>query len=208
MKDYSLLIFDFDNTLFDTRNGIIKMMTAAMERCGLPYEPSMFTRHVGMTMEQAFDEMVGEPSKMEMFREEYMKVSDAGVFRDSEPFPEAVEAVDILHSNGCRLCIASGKMRWKIEELTEREGIRKDFEFIVGLEDITRPKPDPQSLEMCIAKYGMDRADIAYVGDAYNDMQAARNAGVDAVLVDRGDGFTQPGLECDVRISSLLELID
>jgi len=62
MREYDPHIFDFDNTLFDSSQGIVAIMSAAMDRICPPYDRSMFPVHAGMTTEQAFEAVSGDPA--------------------------------------------------------------------------------------------------------------------------------------------------
>jgi phosphoglycolate phosphatase len=58
--------------------------------------------------------------------------------------------------------------------------------MIVGGEDVTQPKPDPQGLDLIISRFGAEKKDVLYVGDNYIDAQTASNAGVDFAAVTTG----------------------
>ena len=45
------------------------------------------------------------------------------------------------------------------------------------------PKPSPYCLEYLMSKYDIPKEEVCYVGDAMNDMLAARNAGIDGIYI-------------------------
>ena len=55
-------------------------------------------------------------------------------------------------------------------------------------------------------KYEGDKKDVAYVGDAMNDVLAAKAAGVVPILLDRNDEFKDSPEY--IRIKSLKELLE
>jgi putative hydrolase of the HAD superfamily len=65
-------------------------------------------------------------------------------------------------------------------------------------------KPDPRLFEIALERSGAQRGETLHVGDLYHvDVQGARGAGLDAVLLDPADLYA--GFDCR-RIRSLGEL--
>jgi len=60
---------------------------------------------------------------------------------------------------------------------------------IVGGEDVTRHKPDPEGLQRALASLGIEGDQALYVGDHPVDGQAAAGAGVRFVRVLTGEDF-------------------
>jgi len=70
----------------------------------------------------------------------------------------------------------------------ERFGLGAYLDAAVGVLDVARAKPHPDVVLECLARLGVAPASAVYVGDAENDLLAARAAGVQFVAV--GDGTT------------------
>lgn len=73
------------------------------------------------------------------------------------------------------LAIFTGRLRWEAT-LTLDRFTRTKFAAIVGVDDVTRPKPDPEGLLKIISS--IEHASCWYVGDTVDDAQAAASAGV------------------------------
>ncbi len=79
------------------------------------------------------------------------------------------------------------------------------FDFVIVSAAVGVAKPDPRIFAMAVEASGRPPEGLLYVGDHVgDDVEGARAAGVDAVLIDRGD--RQPGALCP-RIGSLAELL-
>ena len=55
MKDYRLYLFDFDNTLYDTNEGIREILRNALPMVGVEYDDSRFGEFSGLSMEQVVE---------------------------------------------------------------------------------------------------------------------------------------------------------
>ncbi len=97
----------------------------------------------------------------------------------SEPWlmsPEAVATIKAKWPAG----VVTGRPRaeafWTIDKHTD--GL---FSVVVGMEDTTRDKPDPEPIDRAMRQFG--EGPSAYIGDSVDDMRAARAAGVFAIGV-------------------------
>jgi phosphoglycolate phosphatase-like HAD superfamily hydrolase len=83
--------------------------------------------------------------------------------------------------------------------------IEKYFNYYRGVEsfeDLRRRKPHPDHIE--IAEAELKRKPFLYIGDRKSDIEAAKNAELDAALVDREN--RHPDVDADYRVSNLQEL--
>jgi phosphoglycolate phosphatase-like HAD superfamily hydrolase len=56
------------------------------------------------------------------------------------------------------------------------------LDLIVGGEEVSRSKPDPERLHLILERLGADRSRAVMVGDALNDVQMGLNAGLKASI--------------------------
>lgn len=203
MREYDLYLFDFDNTLFDTSRGINEILKAALPAVGVHYDDSMFSDTVGMSMDQVFERFVGRPELYGTFEREFMRVVNTDVYKTAVPFPETKDVLTELRRRGKRIGIASGKQRFKIVELLERDGMLDLVDTVVGYFDTERHKPHPDPVLLAFSRFDVPLERTVYVGDSPNDPAAARAAGMDGIVVNRHNGLTPDGIECTCEIPSL-----
>ncbi len=60
------------------------------------------------------------------------------------------------------------------------------FDFIIGGEDVSKHKPDPEGLLKAIQETGKNKKETLYVGDSLVDWETAKNAAVDFCAVLTG----------------------
>ncbi len=118
-------------------------------------------------------------------------------------FPDVVPALAALRRMGLRLGVISN-FSGSLENLLGRLGLRDYFEFVIVSSLVGFAKPDPRIFDLAVQQAGAPRDRILYVGDHLgDDVEGARGAGLDAVLVDRKGSHR--GLP-QGRIGSLLDL--
>ena len=207
MREYILYLFDFDNTLYDTNEGIREILRHALPMVGVEYDDSMFGEFTGLSMDQVFERYVGDWSLYDRYKDEFMRIVRSDVYMTGTPFPETERVLRELRNRGRRLGIVSGKMSFKIENLMGRDGMLDMIETIVGYGDTERHKPFPDPIELALSRFNVPKEDVLYIGDSPNDSDAAINAGIDCAIVNRHNGLTPDGLECTYELDSLEGLL-
>lgn len=92
------------------------------------------------------------------------------------------------------------------EPILDRFGLDAWFDTVVCCSDEIGWKPDPQPLHRAIDDLDQASGRGVLVGDSVADVEAAKNAGVDAILIDRRG--SAPDVSADREIRALDELVD
>jgi HAD superfamily hydrolase (TIGR01549 family) len=101
-------------------------------------------------------------------------------------FPETKEVLETLKERGNQVGIISTKYRYRIEECVSQHFAKGFFDVIIGGEDVTASKPDPQGILAALNRLECERNEVLYVGDSTVDAETAERAGVDFVGVLNG----------------------
>lgn len=189
MSKYKYCIFDFDLTLVDSSRAILKCYKHTLEKFGLeiPDDKTIYNT-IGKTLADSFAILTGisDDEKIEQLRIEYVKKADEVMAKESIFYEDALAMLQILQCAGVKVGIVSTKFRYRIEETFRCHTSSLPVDLIVGGEDVTVPKPDPQGLKLIISRFNADNTDVLYIGDSYIDAQTAQNAGVDFAGVTTG----------------------
>ena len=208
MREYALYLFDFDNTLFDTRCGIEAILREALPVLGVEYGPDSFDECLGLTMDQVYDRYMGDDrSRYRDFERSFMSVVMSDAYMGAPPFPETARVLESLRARGKRIGVVSGKKAYKIVNLLRANGLDGYPETVVGFDETDRHKPFPDPILKGMSFFDVPKDETVYVGDSPNDALAAEAAGVDCVIVDRHNQLSVEGLECTCQVDSLDELI-
>jgi phosphoglycolate phosphatase len=82
--------------------------------------------------------------------------------------------------------IATNKPSYFARDILKALDIDHLFAEVLGPNDVARPKPDPEMLEIMMARLGLGTEEVVYVGDMLLDIEVARNAGVAVYAVPTG----------------------
>jgi HAD superfamily hydrolase (TIGR01509 family) len=204
---YGTYIFDFDNTLFDTRGGYEACYRKAFRIFGMAYDPSKYYQYISTPLHAIFEKHYpGCPCKYREFVAEFVREAENSVVDTAVPFPETVECIEKLADSGKKMAIVSGSYESYINDILDNNGLRGHFGTVIGYESSLHPKPDPYPINLCIENLGIQPSECVYIGDSPGDITAAKRAGIGKILVDRhGSGGE---VEADRIISDLTGLFD
>ena len=210
-KQLKAALFDFDLTLADSTAAAAACITHALKNLGFPVaSPDAVHRTIGLSLEVTLETLTGnrDPSVQIRFRDLFVQHADVVMVAQTEFLDGVPSALSALRDRGLRLAIVSTKYRYRIEAILERHGARDLFDLIVGGEDTSAHKPDPEGLDRALKGLGVSGMQSVYVGDHVVDAQAAMRAAVPFVPVltgatERADFLGFPHLEILDSVSDL-----
>jgi phosphoglycolate phosphatase len=98
------------------------------------------------------------------------------------PIRGAAELIGRLHRAGCRVAVATVDVSRRAHLAMEFLGVSAALDLVVGGEEVARPKPDPEMLNLILERLAVDPRHAVMVGDAVNDVQMGLNAGLKASI--------------------------
>ena len=156
IKSLTYAIFDFDYTLADTSPGVFSCVNYALSKLGFPettYEKSSQT--IGLSLGETYASLTAKPAQeADEFIRLFIEQADKVMADKTILFEYTPAVVWRLKQLDLRLAIVSTKFRYRIEEILERESLRSRFEVIIGGEDVSIHKPNPESLSLAMDKLG------------------------------------------------------
>ena len=201
----SVLLFDWDNTLVDGWIGITAALNAAFDAFEMPRWTVIETKNrVRVALKESFPVMFGDA--WERARDIFYEAFRSDHLANVTPMPGAAEA--LLAGAAWPRGVVSNKAGKYLRAEVVHLGWSPHFTAVIGAGDASADKPSPEPILMALKEMGFspDRQ-VWYLGDTALDMQAARAAGVTAVLV--GDAAHDGGVELaspDLHVHSAHEL--
>ncbi|OFX29491.1 MAG: hypothetical protein A2Z07_02655 [Armatimonadetes bacterium RBG_16_67_12] len=173
-----LLIFDFDNTLIDSRINFSELRTALIDALAaaapLPAPPDDLRR---LPLHALADLGAAVSSDLGRKMWDAIEAYEAEGLKDAVAMPHAQVALAALSARGFRLALLTNNAGEATAVILDRLGLAPYLDATVTRDDVPRMKPDPAGVRLIIERLGPTRA--AYlVGDSWLDGRAAETAGI------------------------------
>jgi phosphoglycolate phosphatase len=184
-----VVLFDFDLTLVDSTLGVVECVNYALDALALPRaKPQAIRATIGLSLAATFGGLTGltDPGLAREFSNHFVTRADLRMVELTSVFPDVAPALGQLKAAGIRTGIVSTKFRYRIENILARDGLLEAFDVVVGGEDVTKHKPDPEGLLKALGQLGAPSSDSLYVGDHPVDAEAAAAAAIPFAAVLTG----------------------
>ena len=191
-----LVAFDCDGVLFDSQQANIAFYNAILARFDRPplAPEAVGYIHSHTVWESLHHIFNGYPDLAAVF--DFARSFDYGPFISmmvEEPFLR--EFFQFLRP-GCYVALATNRTTTTGAVLTYH-GLADDFDLVVSAQDVSRPKPHPESFVRILEHFGLSPLEAIYIGDSRVDEQFAANAGVPFVA------YRNPGLTANYYLDSI-----
>ena len=195
MRKYDYVIFDFDGTVTDTGEGILKSLQYSFEQMGDPVpDLSDLKKFIGPPIHYSFVTFYGVKEDdvgkyIEKYRERYRKI---GIY-ECCLYDGMLDTLKTLKENGVKIGIASSKPISLIYDVMNYLKITELFDAVVGTQfDDSNHSGKKDLVLQSMAELGADdKSRVLMVGDRYFDIDGAAGAGVDSCGVLFGYGNEQ-----------------
>ncbi len=195
----SLLIFDLDGTLVDSKADLAQATNATREKWGLaPLPPEVVASYVGNGAPVLVRKALGpafSDTEVAAALEFFLTYYHEHALDHTCLYPGVREGLDRLRQSGrASMAVLTNKPIRSTVAIVEGLGLRDHFFRLYGGNSLAQKKPDPAGILALLSESGADREQTWMVGDSYVDVRTARNAAVRACGVTWGfqpDSFTQ-----------------
>lgn len=186
-RQFDLIVFDWDGTLYDSTALIVQCIQAACADIGAPVPSTENAAYViGLGLHDALSHVAPGLSDEQVvllsqrYRHHY--------FNDQHGlslFAGTLEMLTALKQRHYWLAVATGKSRSGLNEALSHAELKGMFDA-TRTADETRSKPHPQMLEELMRELGAAPERTLMIGDTTHDLQLAQNAGCASVAVSYG----------------------
>ena len=187
IRNFDLIAFDWDGTLFDSTQIIVRCIQAAVRDVGGIVPTDKAAGYViGLGLMQALAHAAPDvppekyPELGARYRHHY-----ATHFNDLSLFEGVLPLLDALKARGHLLAVATGKSRRGLDEALQSVELKGVFDGS-RTADETAGKPDPLMLHELMTQFDLPADRVLMIGDTTHDLQMALNASCPSVGVSYG----------------------
>ena len=187
LRNFDLIAFDWDGTLFDSTQIITRCIQAAVKDVGGTVPTDEAAGYViGLGLVQALAHAAPDvpPGKYPLLGERYRHHYQLHA-HDLSLFDGVLPLLVALKQRGYFLAVATGKSRQGLDEVLQTVQLKSVFDAS-RTADKTAGKPDPKMLHELMAELGCAPDRTLMVGDTTHDLQMALNAGCASLGVSYG----------------------
>ena len=186
-RQFDLICFDWDGTLFDSTAIIVRsIQQAVLDVGGTKPTDEAASYVIGMALMPALAHAAPDVPKEkypllgERYRHHYLATQ-----HDISLFDGVLPMLADLKGRHHWLTVATGKSRRGLDDVLASRQLHGIFDGS-RTADETAGKPDPRMLHELMREFGADPERTLMIGDTTHDLQMARNAGVASVGVSYG----------------------
>ena len=186
-RQFDLIAFDWDGTLFDSTALIARCIQAACADVGVPVPSLRDASYViGMGLSEALQYAAPDLPR-ERYREMGERYRHHYFAKQHEVllFEGTLAMLQSLKERHHVLAVATGKSRRGLDEALLSVQLKGLFDS-TRTADETASKPDPMMLLELMAEFGVTPQRTLMIGDTTHDLQLAANAGAASVGVSYG----------------------
>jgi len=182
----STVLFDLDDTLMDSFPARVEALRQVFSTAGIPLGAESFLQdNRGIPLWQALTRLEGDGGTHLKLMEKYRRAYWLKGTKASGLYLGIEYVLKKLHASGLALGVVTQKRRafdmdgrcvGAQQELLQL-GVAHLTSAVVGLEDVERPKPDPEGVRLALRRLSAHPQETFVVGDAATDIEAANAAG-------------------------------
>lgn len=186
-----LLILDFDGTLADTQELIVRTNQEAMRRMGYPVRAAQdIIDTIGLPLEKGIQTLFPDlphevlPEWVKMYRTVFDSLKE---HIGPQLFPGVKETLEQLHADGYLISVASSRLSISLNAFLKDLGLMPYICYVLGADNVTQAKPHPEPVLKTLRDLHIPAQEALVVGDMPVDIQMGLGAGAYTCGVSYGN---------------------
>ena len=192
MKQYPLLVFDWDGTLVDSIERIVtSLQYASKQAAGLDVSETEAKDVIGLSLAEAITKLHPEletkhqttelTAIADTYRQHYLYDNEV----PAPLFNGVNELLDKLRHQGYTLAISTGKSRIGLEQSIAEHNVA-DYFSTTRCAGENKSKPHPEMLHEILNELNFCADQALMIGDSEHDLKMANNANMKSIGVTHG----------------------
>jgi HAD superfamily hydrolase (TIGR01662 family) len=173
------VLFDFDGTL-----------GRSLPHWAIAYQDALHHHGITVSYEEAIESAFAK-SQSEIA--ERLKVTDPHLFRELvwtkvkdrmalvEAYPDVLSTLIDLRNRDFATAVVTNSRRGHVAPVLERWNAHSHFDGLVAIEDVSKGKPEPESILFALSTLKVSPTNAWMIGDSLADVNAGNAAGVKTI---------------------------
>ena len=211
-----LILFDLDGTLVDSATDLYRAMNMSLNTLQLP----LVTEHQVRTWigkgtavfcQSTLQYLTGQvdPAQHQQLLDTFLDIYNAEPCVDTQPFAGIVDFLEWGMKHNKKMICVTNKPEQPARMIIDALGLNQYFVDVIGGDRFEERKPHPRQLLFCVDHYQLAKEQVLMIGDSSNDVEAARRARVDCIVVSYGYNHGEDIQNCQPQqvVDNLTELL-
>lgn len=216
LEKRNLILFDLDGTLVDSAFDLYRAMNMSLNVLHLPLVTEQQVREwigkgTSLFCESVLKHLTGQvdQAQHQLLLNTFLEIYNADPCVDTQPFPGILEFLEWAKLQEKTLICVTNKPELPARKILSTLGMDHYFADVVGGDRFEVRKPDPKPLLHCVEAFQSEQLKTLMIGDSSNDVEAARRAGIDCIVVSYGYNHGEDIKLCQPQqiVDNLLELL-
>lgn len=211
-----LILFDLDGTLIDSAADLFRALNISLNSMQMPLVTEAQVRvwvgkGAAKLCEAALQHITGkvEALQHQQLLQKFMQVYAADLCVNTQIYPGVAEFLDYCQEQQLKMACVTNKPQHLAEGLLQQLKLSHYFQLVLGGDSLPQKKPHPLPLLHSVEVLHGHLHTTLMIGDSSNDVEAARQAGIDCIVVSYGYNHGEDIYCCQPQqvIDDLRELI-
>ena len=187
LKQCSAVLFDLDGTLFDLHanwSSIKQYILSHYQKSHRdPINPQLPFREIFQTIEERHNRDTAQ------FYLDYMRDQELISIQDQRLTPlwlmaQGLDKISKIVNSDCFFGIVSNNFHDSLMEILKVYNLTDRFRVVIGRDDVTRPKPDPEGIHRVLKTFDLSPERVLFTGDMTTDEQVAHTTNTHFIYAD------------------------
>lgn len=211
-----LILFDLDGTLVDSATDLYRAMNMSLNALQLPAVTEAQVRTwvgkgTSIFCYSVLQHLTGQvdPAQHQLLLDTFLDIYNADPCIDTQPFTGIVAFLEWSLKHHKKMICVTNKPEQPARMIVESLALDHYFIDVIGGDRFEERKPHPRQLLFCVEHYQLSKQQVLMIGDSSNDVEAARRAGIDCIVVSYGYNHGEDIQDCQPQqvVDNLTELL-